>query len=234
MGNGQNGKTCFVICPIGEDGTLVRRRSDKILRHILSPVLEAAGYTVERADNIDEPGLITRQIIQRILEAPLVIADLTGHNANVFYELALRHVLRKPVIHLIERGQPIPFDINMQRVIFVDHCDLDSVAECKDKLSAQIKLFEENRDTIESPISQVVDWMQHLQNTQEPLEQQIYRLINKVEDMLLSISALKKQVTYQNSHLSNGPVAAHSYIEPELLQQLLLRLAVALPPVSTP
>jgi hypothetical protein len=52
--------------------------------------------------------------------------------------------------------------------------------------------------------------------------------------MLLSISALKKQVTYQNSHLSNGPVAAHSYIEPELLQQLLLRLAVALPPVSTP
>ena len=87
-------KKCFVITPIGEDGSETRRRADQILRHVIAPAAEACGFETVRADQIAEPGLITTQIIQHIIDDPLVIADLTGSNPNVFYELAVRHAIR--------------------------------------------------------------------------------------------------------------------------------------------
>ena len=52
---------------------------------------------------MSQPGSITTQIVDQILTAALVVADLTGHNANVLYELAIRHVVRKPVVQLIQK-----------------------------------------------------------------------------------------------------------------------------------
>ena len=57
------------------------------------------------------PGLITAQVIQNLVEWELVIADLSEHNPNVFYELAVRHALKKPIVQLIQAGQKIPFDV---------------------------------------------------------------------------------------------------------------------------
>lgn len=94
MGEG-SGKTCFVIAPIGEPGSETRRRSDQILNHVIKPVAKQAGYAAVRADEEGEPGLITHQVIQHLLDDPLVIADLTGRNPNVFYELAIRHAINK-------------------------------------------------------------------------------------------------------------------------------------------
>src|SRR5207245_4822666 len=97
--------TCFVISPIGEEGTEIRRRADRVFKHIIEPVVEECGYKAVRADQISKPGIITSQIIQHLAEDPLVIADLAGHNANVFYELAVRHVTRKPVIQITQLGE---------------------------------------------------------------------------------------------------------------------------------
>jgi hypothetical protein len=75
-------------------------------------VLETLGYsTIKRADQMPEPGMITNQIIQQLLTCDLVVADLAGSNANVFYELAIRHAARKPSIHLFLPQQKIPFDL---------------------------------------------------------------------------------------------------------------------------
>ena len=52
------------------------------------------------------------------MEADLVIADLTGNNANVFYELSLRHAIGKPVIHMAANGTPLSFDVRDNRTIF--------------------------------------------------------------------------------------------------------------------
>ena len=98
-------KRCFVIAPIGEASTPTRERSDKILKHIIKPVVQAAGYIVKRADEIDHPGMITSQIIAHIINDDLVIADLTDQNPNVFYELAIRHAIHKPFIHLSQNNQ---------------------------------------------------------------------------------------------------------------------------------
>jgi phage gp29-like protein len=77
-------KLCFVIAPIGEEGSDVRRRSDQVLKHVIAPAAKECGYETIRADKISEPGMITSQVIQHLLEDALVIADLTGRNPNVF------------------------------------------------------------------------------------------------------------------------------------------------------
>lgn len=70
-----------------------------------------------RADEIDDEGLITNQIIEHLIEDDLVVADLTGLNPNVFYEVAVRHAARKPIVHLITTGQDIPFDVANMRAV---------------------------------------------------------------------------------------------------------------------
>ena len=112
--------TCFVVSEIGKDGSEERKRADDVLEFVVCRVLEP-DYEVVRADKISRPGQITDQIIQHLLEDPLVIADLTGHNPNVFYELAVRHAARKPFIQLIQTGQNIPFDVANTRTILIDY-----------------------------------------------------------------------------------------------------------------
>lgn len=107
-----SGKECFVICPIGSEGSEARERADKLMEHIIEEALGDFDYTPVRADQITEPGSITNQVIQRTVESDLLIADLTGHNPNVFYELAVRHATAKPYIQLIDSSESIPFDIS--------------------------------------------------------------------------------------------------------------------------
>jgi hypothetical protein len=110
MSNAQK-STCFVIAPIGGKDTDIRRRSDKVLKHIFRKAL-ADKFEVTRGDEIDEPGMITSQVLRAVQESDLVVADLTGHNPNVLYELAVRHAIEKAVIHVIEpKLSKIPFDI---------------------------------------------------------------------------------------------------------------------------
>lgn len=87
-------RICFYISPIGEEGMEHRQHADLFLGSIVEPSLEEFGLSVVRADKIGKPGMTTAQIIEHILRSKLVIADLSYHNPNVFYELCLRHVCR--------------------------------------------------------------------------------------------------------------------------------------------
>jgi len=73
MEKNQEKKICFVISPIGEEGSETRERSDQVLKHIITVSVEQLGYEVIRADKISEPGIITTQIIEHIVDAELVI-----------------------------------------------------------------------------------------------------------------------------------------------------------------
>jgi hypothetical protein len=153
----QDNKMCFVIAPIGDEGSEIRRRSDQVFNHIIVLAAEECGYETIRADKISEPGIITSQIIQHLLEDSLVIADLTGKNANVFYELAIRHTIKKSVVQIIQSGESLPFDLAATRTIQVNHQDLDSVAECKKELIKQIRSVEKNPSLVNTPISFAID-----------------------------------------------------------------------------
>lgn len=136
----QEKQNCFVIAPIGEADSDTRKRSDQVLRHIIRPAVESCGYQAIRADEIDKPGVITSQVIQHVVSDPLVIADLTETNPNVFYELAIRHAIRKPLVQIIKKGEKIPFDVAGTRTVHFDHHDLDSVESAKNEIINQIKV----------------------------------------------------------------------------------------------
>ncbi len=176
-------KSCFVIAPIGEEDSEIRRRSDQVLEYVITPAVTQQGYEKPvRADKISEAGVITSQIIEKIVEADLVVADLTGQNANVFYELAIRHTFKKPVILLIELGDDIPFDVFQNRAIRFNHRDLGSVEACKKEIERQIKNFQDNSQQVDSPISMTLD-LRDLRKSDNPRDQKIADLFSAIEAM---------------------------------------------------
>ncbi|PPT66278.1 hypothetical protein XarbCFBP8142_17340 [Xanthomonas arboricola] len=123
-----------------------------MLKYVHEPALAKFGYEIVRADKILKSGLITSQIINLILEADLVIADLTENNPNVYYELALRHATAKPFIQVAIAGQKIPFDISGLRTIFVDLTNPDSIESAKSDLDGYVNEFMSGHKA-DSPIS---------------------------------------------------------------------------------
>jgi hypothetical protein len=128
-------KKCFVICPIGEEGTAIRARSDDIFERLIKPIANEAGYVAERVIDSDRPGDITDKVMKDIHESDLVVADITGHNPNVFYELAIAHAWRKPFI-LMSSDQPlkVPFDIGSLNVISIRLESFSAADETRDNL----------------------------------------------------------------------------------------------------
>jgi hypothetical protein len=185
-------KTCFVVCPIGPTGGPIRLRSDQILRHVIRPAAEPFGYEVRRSDEIDKPGVITNEVINRVLDSDLVIADLTGLNPNVMYELGVRHATRKHTIHISERDNVLPFDIAQQRVIFVDHHDLDSASECRDAITRQIKTLTDDPDAFDNPVTTAVA-ISDLHNSDNPLEQIMATVLDSMSEVRNELSLLRRQ-----------------------------------------
>ena len=104
-------RTCFVIGAIGGDGTPTRRRFEGIVDTVVRPALEPIRFEVEDPHRTFNTGSISRRIIERLLEVDLVVADLTELNANVMYELAVRHAKRRPVLQIMEAPLALPFDL---------------------------------------------------------------------------------------------------------------------------
>jgi hypothetical protein len=114
---------CFVISPIGSVGNEDRKHADMVLEQLVRRALEKE-WEVVRADEITAPGMISAQVIEYVMRSGLVIADLSFHNPNVFYELAIRHLMGLPTVHLIRKGDAIPFDVHGFRTITIDTSDM--------------------------------------------------------------------------------------------------------------
>ncbi|MBL8161999.1 MAG: hypothetical protein JNJ61_08440 [Anaerolineae bacterium] len=157
-------KVCFVIAPIGEDGSQERYHSNAVFNKIIEPAVKSCGYKALRADHVEKPGIITHDIIKMLYESPLVVANLTNQNANVFYELALRHALEKPVILILPKGQRLPFDTAASRSIFFDIENKTSVKSCKSAIIRQIHEIEKSTENFDNPISSALDLIEARQN----------------------------------------------------------------------
>lgn len=186
-------KICFVISPIGEEGTETRERSDQILKHIISEPVKQLGYEVIRADKISEPGIITTQIIEYIVNAEPVVADLTDRNPNVFYELAVRHAVRKPLVQMIRKGESIPFDVAATRIIQFDLHNLDSVATAKEEISSQVKSIETDNNEIHNPISVSLD-LKVLKESGDAEERSLADIVEAISDLRISVSNIDKGI----------------------------------------
>ena len=113
-------RKCFVISPIGEEGSKIRQHADDVFDFIIAPALKPFNIEPVRSDKIHETGKISTQIYNAIRTHDLCIVVLSYENPNVFYELAIAQCAVRPVIILIEEGNRLPFDIQDERSVFYD------------------------------------------------------------------------------------------------------------------
>lgn len=104
---------CFVLMPFS--GFI-----NEYYASIYKPAIEASNLTPVRADDLFRPSTIVNDIWDHVKRSKLLLADLTGKNPNVFYELGLAHALAKPVIMVAESMDDIPFDLRALRIILYD------------------------------------------------------------------------------------------------------------------
>lgn len=101
--------TAFILMPFDEG-------FDGVYEDLIRPPLEEAGYTVARADTSLDQQNVMRDVVHGIANADLIVADVTGLNGNVMYELGLAHGLGRPTVILAQAISAVPFDLRPYRV----------------------------------------------------------------------------------------------------------------------
>lgn len=111
------GDSCFVVMPFAEP-------IGGYYKTVYEPAIVKAGLRAVRADDeIFATGKIVDQVWSGIAAAKVLVAELTGRNPNVFYELGLAHALEKPVVLVSSNQEDVPFDLQHIRVIYYDMRD---------------------------------------------------------------------------------------------------------------
>jgi len=167
-------KTCFIVCPIGKDGSDTRKNSDTVLDFIIEPICKELGFTVTRVDKLFGVDRIDNTIYQHLTDADLVIADMSEHNPNAFYEMGYRHALKKPLIPIMVEGTDIPFDLASLRTITYATNDLQKAEEAKNRLRETIQSFNFSKeDSTENhhTETQQVNLVPHLLKIQDEIEE---------------------------------------------------------------
>jgi hypothetical protein len=108
-------KMCFVVMPITDPDGYVKGHFKHVYQDIVYPACQQAGFKPVRADEVKQSNLIHLDILQKLIEAPMAICDLSNRNPNVLFELALRQAFDKPVALIQETGTPQIFDISPLR-----------------------------------------------------------------------------------------------------------------------
>lgn len=196
-------KKCFIIGPIGNDNSSIRENSNKLLDYIIKPVLDDLKYeSPNRSDYLTQPGLITSQIINGINEAGFVIADLTGHNPNVYYELGFCHTINKPTILMQSDSSELPFDVGGIRTIFYNF-DVSKVNEVKENLKNQI-LHLEDKNEFYNPISFSINVDDLRISADDIVKQTILQIFGEVKEIKKNINILNNNYTGNKQNMTQS------------------------------
>ena len=153
-----NEDICFVMMPFGE-------AFDSYYKHIYEPAIESVGLRAKRADSLFRPSPIIRDIWQYINQSKILIADITGLNSNVMYELGLAHAISKPVIIISDSIESVPFDLRFLRILLYDVRDPNWSYLLKDKIIKSVK------EIIDSPTDSILtaflDIRPHIKETDQ-------------------------------------------------------------------
>ncbi|RXX22632.1 hypothetical protein DF217_01270 [Streptococcus oralis] len=167
-------KICFIVTAIGESGTPTRERADNVYKYLIAPVCEELGYRPVRVDHVNAVDNINETVINYLKTAPMVVADMTDHNPNAFYELGFRQALELPLVPIIKVGERLPFDVITTRTVFYD-TDVAKIEDSKENLKAKIQSFE----NFEMPESRAERSL-----TLDDLNDNLTKKLNKILDLL--------------------------------------------------
>lgn len=144
--------TCFVIIPF-------RKPFNDLYDRVIAPIVCSSGFTPIRGDRIYSTGPIVDDIFKAIVNSTAVVADATGKNPNVNYELGIAHTLNKPTIIIAQSRSDIPFDYRHIRSYLYKNVEGD-LALLGDSISAALRLIatEKNAKGIDSLKGRWIGW----------------------------------------------------------------------------
>lgn len=146
-------KQVFVITPIGKKDSEDYKKFDAVLKTMIKPAIDEIDNTLRilRADQISQPGSFIKDILEQLQNSYIVIANLTGLNPNVFYELGVRHSLSNRTIMITEDLSKLPSDLKEYRVIEYS-AELTAIESFKEELKKAIKSILENPEKSDNPV----------------------------------------------------------------------------------
>lgn len=181
-------KRCFVIMPFSET-TEEHPASywDNFFSKFVKPSIEGLGYSCGRSKA--QPSNIIKDILKELIDADLVLAVLTDFNANVWYELGIRHTLSKGTIMVIEEGQKLPFDISQYGVIKYEDTILGA-SDFEEKLRSFIQKIEVDQPA-DSPVIEFIG-AQTLSEYQKRIEDMEIHYRSKLDKIVQLLQNLQK------------------------------------------
>jgi hypothetical protein len=152
---------CFVLMPFGKKPDVSGRLVDfdVVYKEIIAPAITQADLEPLRADEEMAGGIIHKPMFERLMLCPYAVADLSTANANVFYELGIRHAVRPySTVLVYGEGGRLPFDLAPLRGL---PYQLDASGSPADKVCIQTllatRLKEARKNMADSPVFQLVD-----------------------------------------------------------------------------
>jgi len=160
---------CFVLMPFGTKPDPTGRPAidfDRIYETAIRPAVEDVGLVALRGDGERTGGIVHKPMYERLMLCEYAVADLTCSNANVFYELGIRHASRpRTTVAIFAAHQPIPFDVGFVRALPYDLGNENQFREAegkalRDRLASRLRELRDSNssdDTFDSPVFQLLE-----------------------------------------------------------------------------
>ena len=190
--------TCFVIMPISDVDGYDPGHFTRVYEHLIKPACEQAGFKPERADETPRTDVIMAGILEKIIACDIAICDLSSRNANVFYELGLRHAFNKKTVLIKDYKTPMPFDISGIRTLtYNENLRIDEVQKIIPEIARYLK---ETNDTDEKEANSMLQML----SIEEPATLPKKTTMNTESKMILNAI---EQINQQLSSLTYIPNA---------------------------
>jgi len=154
-----NKKKCFVIMPFSETDSLAEGKWTEIFEHEIKPAVEESGFSYKCERYKFRRANITKDILQELNSALVVIADLTDNNPNVLWELGVRHTLSKRTILIAQDKKFLPSDLKDYPIITYKYKQRPAeVSKFRREIKDKLEDIEADPDKPDNPVA---DFLEH-------------------------------------------------------------------------
>ncbi len=204
---------CFTIMPFG--GWF-----DRYYEEVYEPAIVESGLEARRADDVYRSGNVVDDIWDLTKRADLILADLTGKNPNVLYELGLAHAIGKRAILVVDDIADVPFDLRALRVIEYDK----NAPDWSQKLRTDIRAAIE--ETLKSPVDRVLSAFIKVDESADPpslpeIEKEILELRQAVENLRGRDAVSESRVAVRDAGVFTRRAIAKGMSKADVIAELI-------------
>lgn len=188
--------TCFVVMPFSDaGGAYDPGHWSLVYQELLKPACEVAGFIPNRADERSDTSIIITDVLKSLHKADMVLCDISGQRANVFFELGLRQAFDLPVVIVKDELTKRPFDIaTLRDVEYQSSLRSDLVRKDIDGIARSLRETYDNRDKADFSLVRLLEIGVAKPAPPAGEDAQVTALTSAVNRMASEVEGLRQQV----------------------------------------